>query len=107
MYDHRFLITFSDQQVYRVVFSLTNTAGKTVILRTKLPSYESVELKSGQTFNLNTTVPDKHVVFITVYDAVTNERTKINGKSTYLIFPKLHIVPVRPTGKFSLRRESV
>ena len=78
-----------------------------MVLRTKLPSYQNVELKPGQTFNLNTTVPTQNAVFISVYDAITNQRAYINGRSIYLVFPKSYLVPIRPTGKFSYVHDDV
>ena len=86
-------------QVYRVVFNLVNTAGKTVVLRSKIPGYESVVLESEQVLKLNTTVPNSLPVFINVHNAITNERTSVNGKTVFLIFPKLYMVHYAPQGK--------
>lgn len=71
-----------------------------MFLRTKLPSYEKIVLEPGQSVNLNTTVANQIPVFINVHDAVTNDHTPINGKSVYLVFPKLYLVPYTPVGKF-------
>ena len=102
IYDNiRLLITFSDRRVYRVTFTLRNTGSKTVILRSKLSSPDrSFRLVPGQVYTLNRTVPNQHAVFINVHDAVTNQRAYVNGKTVFLLFPKVYLVPYKQ-GRFS------
>ncbi|CAB4011013.1 Glyco X precursor, partial [Paramuricea clavata] len=82
--------------VYRVTFTLRNTGSKTVILRSKLSSPDqSFRLAPGQVYTLNRTVPNQHAVFIHVHDAVTNQRAFVNGKASFVLFPKVYLVPYK------------
>lgn len=87
--------------MYRVVFNLVNTASKTILLRSKIPGYESVVLAVGEVLRLNTTVPSRRLIFINIYDAKTNQRAYVQRKSVYIVVPKLERVPYAVVrGKF-------
>lgn len=80
--------SFSDQQVNFITFKLRNTLAKSIVLRGNLPSpYQSVVLKPGEIFTLNTTVPSPHPVLINVFDERTQQPAIINGKTFFIVYP--------------------
>ncbi|XP_028402030.1 uncharacterized protein LOC114524971 [Dendronephthya gigantea] len=98
------------QQLHFVTFKLRNTLDKAIVLQANLPSpYQTVVLKPGEIFILNTTIPRPRPVFISAfYDHTTNRPARINGKTFFIIYPTTkRVVKVSdtpsPRGQYPLR----
>lgn len=76
-----------------------NTAGKAIVLRSLLPPpYNEITVEPRQSFKYNITVTNRRPFIISLYDAVTNLPTSVDGKSTVTVFPNQYVVPYPEIG---------